>query len=498
MKILFIHLGKEQLGIEYISSLLKQAGHSVYLINDPGLFSREDNVFYIPILEKVFAYRKEEILQRARKINPDVIAFSVYSTTYQWSKAIAAYLKKELNLPIVFGGPHVTLVPEEVLKNTFVDFIIIGEGEYPMLNLVEALEKGDTFSRFKKINSLGFKENSKLIINPMDEPVDLDVLPFPDKELFREYINYKYDYLIMTGRGCPGRCTYCCEGFYSALYKGKNVRKRSISNVIEELKMAKEKYNCEEVIFYDTDFLRDKSWVYDFLPLYKDQINIPFKCLAHIRNIDRDTVNLLKKCGCYCLNFGIQIINNQIKSQVLYRPETEFDVLNILRICDEVRLRYDLDTIVGLPNEKEEDHLFTIECIKNGKLLNRVKCFYLAYFPNLPIVEEAYKKGYLDDKDLQDIKEGKRANFIYPSHKVDKKDENLRRFYRVFPFLPKFIINLISKYKLYRFFYRLPLFLIIMVELLNGIKKRDYRFTLYIKNYIYQIRRRLSGKFEEI
>ncbi len=128
MKILFINYGRENLGIEYLSAMIKPLGYEVYLANDPGLFSQEDNVFYNQFLQNIFD-RKRHILRKVKEIRPDIIAFSVYTTTYKWASELAKEIKKEMNVIIIFGGIHVTLVPEEIIKNDFIDYLVLGEAE---------------------------------------------------------------------------------------------------------------------------------------------------------------------------------------------------------------------------------------------------------------------------------------------------------------------------------------------------------------------------------
>ena len=128
MNITFVHLGRENLGIEYLSAAAKQAGHRVSLAMDPGLFGINDNVFYIPFLEKTFN-QKSIVLRKIEKSNPDVVAFSVYTGTFTWAVDIAREVKRTLDVKTVFGGIHATLVPEIVIQEQSIDFLVVGEGE---------------------------------------------------------------------------------------------------------------------------------------------------------------------------------------------------------------------------------------------------------------------------------------------------------------------------------------------------------------------------------
>ena len=122
MKIVFVHLGREHLGLEYLSAVLKTRGHQVALVHDLGLFTKEDNVFFAPTLGRWFS--RKNIASDVLKLNPDIIGFSPYTSNYQWVRKAAAEIKRIKNIPIVFGGIHSTLVPEKVISNDYVDLLI--------------------------------------------------------------------------------------------------------------------------------------------------------------------------------------------------------------------------------------------------------------------------------------------------------------------------------------------------------------------------------------
>ena len=115
MKVLLVHQGRENLGIEYLSAVLKEAGHEVSLAYEYNLFGLNDNVFYSPLWESVFSQNKQ-ILQKIDQFQPELVAFSVYTSTYAWACKIARKVKERRDVPVVFGGIHATLVPDEIIK----------------------------------------------------------------------------------------------------------------------------------------------------------------------------------------------------------------------------------------------------------------------------------------------------------------------------------------------------------------------------------------------
>lgn len=139
MKISFIYLGSENLGIEYLSSVLKKSGHKVELIFDPALFC-DKHYLNVDFLAKLFDSRKK-IIKRVLESRPDLIGFSVFTHNYKWALSIASLIKKEIDIPIIFGGVHPTILPEDVIANNSVDMICIGEGEEALLELMDNFGK---------------------------------------------------------------------------------------------------------------------------------------------------------------------------------------------------------------------------------------------------------------------------------------------------------------------------------------------------------------------
>jgi radical SAM superfamily enzyme YgiQ (UPF0313 family) len=495
MKITFVHIGRENLGIEYLSSALKEAGHTTSLAYDPGLFGPEDNVFYVPRLEKAFS-QKEKILTQIEKTNPDLVAFSVYTSTYRWACDIARVIKKKLKVKTVWGGIHPTLVPEIVIKNDFVDFVIEGEGEYPLRDLVQAL----TLKKpIETIENLWYKQNGQIIKKGPRPPVpNLDCLPPPDKELFSRHINYRDDYMIMTGRGCVFNCSYCCESFMNKLYANKFYRRRSVASVMQELLTMKQKYNFREVMFFDALLFTDKHWLEQLLARYKREIAVPFRCLGKVTGFDENVGRQLKEAGCYCVNFGMQTLNEQLKRDVLGRGETNRQAQETFNLCDKLKLRYDIDHKFGLPRETEKDYIAGAQFYGRLKYLNRIKCFELTYFPKTLILNKAKEAGILNDKSIAGIEIGETGNFFHSSPPTGTMTKNTNKdfkvFYKFLPLLPNFLVRYIIKRKVYRAFRFIPFFIIVFLQILVALRGRDYRYLFYFKYYLWRIKR--AGKIK--
>lgn len=479
---MFVHKGQENLGIQYLSALLKERRYETALSLEPGLFSISDNVFPNPNIEKFFD-KSNDIFEQIIKFDPDIVAFSVYTATYQWCCELAKKIKKNIETKVVFGGIHPTLTPENVIKNDFVDFVVMGEGEYAFLELVKALEFRD---RVDDIKNLCFKQNGKIIKNKIREPMNVDLLPFPDKELFSRYVNYKDDYLILTSRGCLFNCAYCCEAYVNTIYEHRFFRRRSVDSVMDELNFMKSKYGFKEVLFDDAVLFTDKIWLKKLIKRYKNEINVPFKCFGQVLFLDEEVAELLKWGRCYNIEFGIQTMNDGVRKKVLNREENRIDIAKALRICDKYRIRYDIDHMFGLPCEKEKDFLESGIFYNQCKYLNRIKCHNLTYFPNLPIIEIAKKTGKLSEEEEKQIEEGKsKTNFFFLPKNIKYRNniESIQNFYKILPLLNNSSVKFIIKTKIYKKFYLFPKPIILFMQFLVAFKGGDYRFFLYCKNY---------------
>lgn len=492
MRVTFVYYGAESLGIEYLSSYLKKTGHQTSLAFDFGLFA-DKRYLNIPWLNKIFNPSKEKLIARIRGLNPDLIAFSVIKDLYAWALDLAKEIKSILDVPVVFGGVHPTSVPEQVIKNDCVDYIIVGEGEEALAELVLALEEG---SSLEGIKNLWFKNGSGIIKNQLRFPIkNLDDIPFPDKELFSDFIPIDDSYTIMASRGCPLTCSFCCSSIFTKLYRGKGnfFRFRTIENVISELRIMKERYNFREVDFCDDVFTVDSKWLKEFLKAYKKEIDLPFRCLSHPKYFNKEIGQLLKENGCLRIRISPQTMNEDLRKRVLNRHESNQEVERAFNICDEIKLPYTADHLFGIPEESCDDHLQAARVYSNTHYLGKISCYYLEYFPGTDILDYARKQGVLDQSDVESINQahGKGYYEFNTAIRKDKEEmqmaESFKRFFEIIPGLPiplrKFILNK----RIYLSFYRFPRSLFFMAMVFIEILRKDPGAIPYFKYYLRNI-----------
>jgi len=367
-----------QHGLASLSAVLKKNGiQSVSLIH----FTKE------PDLKKWEAY--------IRKQNPDIIG--IYSTTEQF------YFIKKLvdNVPqgifTICGGPHPTSYPMCIEDVPRLDAVCIGEGEYPLLELVNDLKAGRDFS---KIKNLWVRIGENIIKNETRPFIaDLDELPFEDRELFNHQKSidlYGFAQVrVLTTRGCPYQCTYCANRSIGKSQPGDYVRFRSAEHIIEELKYLNERYRFKEIFFDDDIFMMNKTIRMKFCERYTREIGKPFVFCSRVGTCNEKMLKELKKAGGRRVDLGLESGNEELRQKILKRNMTDHQILKTARTAKRIGLQVKTLNMVGLPDETLEKHLDTINL--NIKIKPDVVSIFVFYpYPGTELYDYCILKGYFN------------------------------------------------------------------------------------------------------
>lgn len=491
MNVVLVYRGRyhirEALDLEVLANVLRGAGHNVRLVYDPDTFGVTDNVLQIGALARLLSSDRRTV---ARIIDscPDVVLFSVLSSTYAWCRSIAERVKQQIEVPVVFFGLHPSLVPERVMRDACVDFTIAGEAEGVVNPLLEAIAgRGDVGA----VDNLWHRRGGEAVFTRRAPLVDLDALPLPDKDLFAPLVSHRYSYSAMVSRGCPYQCTFCEETCSKNLYGGKYFRRKSVDTVIRELAQGRDRYRFREVIFKDSYLSGSMPWLREFTDRYRREIAVPFKCFCTITGFDEETARLLKAAGCYSIEFGLQTWNDGIRREVLGRRETSEDAFRAFAHCDAQRLRYDVDHMFNLPGESAEDHALGAECYARLPYLGRVKVHHLVYYPTAAIVDHALATGDLPADARQRLAEGEESDFYGSKEQAEDDSSSDRRrlvagyaaLYKLLPLLPGPVIRwLVARHRA-RWLRWIPAPALAAMQLLHAVRAGDLRFTAYLRIY---------------
>jgi anaerobic magnesium-protoporphyrin IX monomethyl ester cyclase len=461
MKIAFFNIAHECLAISILSAIAKKEGHTVKLIHAPTLF-RDGLTREFKLLSRLFNNDKE-IFRQLEAYQPALIAFSVVTYHYQLALHYAEICKKICpNAKIVFGGIHVSSVPEIVIDNYFIDYVVIGEGEIAFSGIIKHIENGDSS---KPIVNTWYKSKDKTIIKGKQGGFiqDLDSLPHFDNEIWKDIMPLRTYYLTMTSRGCPYNCSYCFNHFFRDIpdEKSNYIRRRSVKHVMEELTTAKEKYKIRMIEFWDDIFIFDKKWLKEFLEAYKKEIDLPFKCYIHVNLFDEDMAIWLKDAGCKWVDFGIQHINEEYRRKYLKRNESNTNIVNTIRLLKKYKIVSFADYIIGLPGDtiehNEEARLFFIE-----NMPDIIEPYWMSYHPQTEIIEKGFEHTILNDEKMGLINHGRNPNSYFASSQAFKDFHSDYYFIlKVLPSLPVFLREKLT-YSVAQnipYFIKLPIFI---------------------------------------
>lgn len=476
-------MGMENLGIEYLAARLKEQGHEVSLLFDPAVFGGRMTV-HSPYLARLFDCGPK-IVAEILKDKPDAVAFSCFTGMFKWSSGIAAKVKETCpEIKTIFGGIHVTILPDKIISHPAVDAIAIGEAESSFPELARVWQSG---GRAADIPGIWLKNDGEIFRSTGDLSInnDLDSLPFPMKELFYDKVPaLADDYMIMTSRGCPFRCTFCTNEIPQVRSVRIDHRRRSVSNVIEELKQAGSKFRIKLVVFRDDIFTVNKKWVGEFSQAYKREIGLPYFCYSHPSLMDDEYAELLKQSGCFLVNIGVQSADPYIRENIMNRKHTDDQVKNSVAVLKKRGIKVALDHMIGVPDDSVESQMKAVS-LYNEARPDRILSFWITYYPGTEILRIAREKGLVSEDDIQRIEDGETGHrfsggsvsgpLLGPFRKINN-------LITLVPLLPYSAINFIGRKNRYRFIPGwIPLYTLLLF--LNAVKMRDAMFFYTLKLY---------------
>ena len=472
MKITFVQSENENLAVEYLSAILKKAGHTVEMAYDHRYFAR--TAVSVPFLAGLLDAR-QMLTDRVVGGAPDLVCFSVMTSDYQWALDMARRIKEACDVPILFGGIHAISVPDMVISEDPVDMVCAGEGDNVIVSLA------DQIGKYPDVDVPGVWVKAEGVVRRSeigDLLSDLDSLPFPDKDLFYDELPWLSNgYLLITSRGCPYVCTFCGNDVLRRVYKGKGryVRKRSVENVMSEMVNACDRYHPERFNILDDCFTTDRSWLGDFCRRYSREIGLPFIAISHPQLIDDEVAGLLAGAGCFMLLLGVQSSSEAIRTEVLNRKETNRQIVEAARICHCYGLRFSIDHIFGIPHEGIEEYRHALG-FYNRLRPSAVNTYWLIYFPGTRIVDTALEVGMLEPDDLDLINRGVANTSVNVGIGRSGDGEqgvayrNYAFLFTLIPLLPERLLDILIKRGIYLDRWEVPISLTSAMRVLALIK----------------------------
>lgn len=451
LRITFVYPDFESLGLGYLMSVCRKAGHEVeyvsYDAEDPYFNSQNPNLSYPAVARAIIDTR------------PHFVAFSAVTDNYRHQLGVAAQVKRlRPDVLVVFGGVHPTAVPERVIKRPEVDAVAVGEAEVSFLEFLKRCHLRGDSARLPaaRVKGFVFKKAGK-VVGKAEEGLrvpDLDSLPFPYKDpVVAAHKDAGSYYAIITSRGCPFKCSYCFNSYCMHDRGGPNLRQRSVDNVIRELVWAKSRYPVKHILFIDDCFTTNTRWLTEFCGRYRREVGLPFWCLTHPLYLNRDKIKLLKWAGCNSITIGVQSLSEEINARILNRQSDRERIAEAIQTFKEYGILVQVDHILGIPDDslalEEEAALFY-----SRNKPDILSVFWLTYYPRVAILDIALKKGILSREDIDRLEEGLKVtpgNFHLGGSLRDSTEYyGISFLLNYIPLLPRFVIRFLVRSRLYR------------------------------------------------
>lgn len=400
---------QQPLGLHYLRATLERAGYQVQLLDclntnqkktlplplefhylQPFYPVNDLSPFKLFTHFRHFGYTFQEIATRLASFQPDLIGISVNFTPYAESALQVAKICRSIfpKVPIVAGGHHATAAPEHLLAAPAIDYVILGEGELRLLQLITALENADR-QRLLEIDGLVFRSANGVQVNPIQTYiVPLDQLPLIDPAATGG--------MMITSRGCPGHCHFCSI----AGIMGRSFRPRSLASVLEEidwgLRQGQRQFDFEDD-HLTCDSRRAKELLRAIIQCYGEN-SLQLSAMNGLRpdTLDEELVQLLKTAGFQWLNLPLVSSSRRLQARI-NRQQSQPRFAEAVHWAQKHGLKVVGYLILGLPEDTIQQMMDDILFLAGLPLLIGPSLFYPA--PGSLIFEHCIRKGYITGHD---------------------------------------------------------------------------------------------------
>lgn len=352
-----------------------------------------------------------QVVEKIRELQPDLVGITAFTMEHEAAHRYAKMVKEHApDCVTVIGGPYGTSDSAAALEDHNIDFTARGEGELTLANLVECLERGGTPS---ELNGLGYRSNGSPVAGSFPDLLnDINQIPFPAWDCIDLEPYFTFGRLrrltnpiqsrprgvsIFSTRGCPYQCTYCHNVF------GKKLRKRSVENVLGEIRWLVEDFGVNEIEFIDDVFNLDRQRAKAICNGIIDagwDLQLSFPNGLRVDQMDEELVDKMKAAGTYRVNYAVESGTPRIQTMIKKNLK-----LGRAREIIDYTAKKGISTggffMLGFRDETEEEAWNTINFALQSKL-HTASFFILTPFPNTPMYEEALALGYDMHADYSD------------------------------------------------------------------------------------------------
>lgn len=390
------------LGLCYLGAYARKKGHDVDIL-DFNMCSGVDIIHYV------------------RHCRPDLIGVTATTISFSAAQHILRAIKHTFPAIItVIGGAHVSALGEEVMcACDDIDVAVLGEGEVTFCDVITHIETGCSLA---KCRGILYRENGRIRKTENRNTItDLDILPFPDRTLLKNFDRYYHHFLrgtqrtvsMVTSRGCPCCCAFCTQSVF-----GTQIRGHSPRYICDEIQKVQEQWGAEFISFEDDFFNYDRKRLHAVCSeMIERKLDIRWGCSVRIDNLQERDIAMMHKAGCRTIYIGVESFTERIQTMINKRISMERlrEKIAMIRQHD---IHINASFMLGFPTETKEEMLDTIKNSRRLPIQGAFFCLYAPY-PNTPLREVAKTTGELS-MDWDDYS-NHLSTIAYCSDTVNKK-----------------------------------------------------------------------------
>ncbi|MFH0839995.1 MAG: radical SAM protein [Candidatus Omnitrophota bacterium] len=381
------------LNLAYLAAAAEAKGHEVKIIDG-----------------EAEAMSLKDMINETEAFKPDIIGITATTPFYHFANELAAGIKQRIaKVPIVIGGPHITILKERAF-DPFFDYAFIGESEESWPLFLERYENGKDISDVKGIL---YRSGSSVKFTGEAGPINnLDSIPVPARHLLRMH-NYKMGTLeglkkfttIMTTRGCPFKCIFCSTKVF-----GSRVRKRSPRLVVNEIISIISKHNIRHFIILDDTLTLDKNHILELCDIIeKEKLDITFEGSTRADLMDEEIVSRMVKAGLIRISFGLESVDPTIR-KIMRKglPLESYTKAN--RLTNKYGIETLNSCMIGLPGETVGTIKKTMSYLRNSREIKQANLSIAVPYPGTELYEMAKKREHGLMLETEDFSKYRRYN----------------------------------------------------------------------------------------
>ena len=368
-----------------------------------------------------------DFLKDVKEFAPDYIVANVATPTFRTDMEALANAKNILPSVkiIVKGATFLTYNTNVIYENPFIDYVIIGEPELTLKEILEGVPNQDILGICFSENNQGIKNE----LRPFNE--DLDNLPFPARHLD----NGKVQGVIKVSRGCPYHCFFCLATPVS----GAKVRMRSAENIIAEIKECVEKYNIKNFLFWSDIFNINRDWTIDLCKkIIESGLKITWSANTRANTMDDEMASYMYKSGCRLVSIGVESGSQEVLDNI-GKKITLDEIRNTVKVLKKNKIKIYNYFVIGLPWETEK----TVE--ETIKFAIELDSNFISFYTAAPLPGTRFFAYAMMNKLVTENLDFNNAYYVptVRSHELSKErifelhKQAVKRFY----LRPKFILK---------------------------------------------------------